>query len=210
MAVTPISAQVIIKTDDAISAYYITNSWCVQSSDYPNATELDEWAIDFKAFYDTMRTYFGDTVAQNGHEIKWYDLSFTTPPNYPIHTSTFNLISNPGVDGMPSEVALCLSFQGEKVPGFPQRRRRGRIYFGPIVSTASAGGRPTSAIITALAGAGDALATALPANSMVGNLAVWSPSDAAAVVVTDGWVDNAFDTQRRRGVERTSRTTWTV
>lgn len=210
MAVTPVRAQVIIKTDDAISANYITNSWCLSCSDFPAQSELDDYTADFKTFYDTMRTFFGDTVAQNGHEIKYYDLTQTVPPNYPIGTGTFNLTSNPGTDGMPSEVALCLSFQGTKSPGFPQARRRGRIYFGPIVSTASAGGRPTSALITALAGAGDALATALPLNTLPANLAVWSASNNDAVVVTDGWVDNAFDTQRRRGIERTARTTWAV
>jgi len=210
MAITPIRAQVIIKTDDAISANYVTNSWCLLCSDYPNSTELEDYTEDFQDFYDSMRTYFGDTVAQNNHEIKYYDLTQTTPPNYPILEDTFNLTSNPGTDGMPSEVALCLSFQGEKVPGFPQARRRGRIYFGPIVATATAGGRPTSGLVTALSNAGDALATALPGNTMPANLAVWSVADGAAVPVTDGWVDNAFDTQRRRGVDRTSRTTWAV
>ena len=208
--VVPLRAQVIIKTDDAVSENYVTNSWCVEAADFPSESELQEYTDDFKAFYDAMRTYFGNTVAQNGHEVKWYDLTQATPPNYPITTQTFNLTSNPGTDGMPSEVALCMSFQGEKVPGFPQRRRRGRIYFGPIVSTASAGGRPTTAIITALANAGAALGAALPTSTNPGQLSVWSTSDAAAVEVTNGWVDNAFDTQRRRGIDPTTRTTFLV
>lgn len=206
---TDIRAQVSIKTDDAIAANYVTNSWCIKSAAEPSDAHFDAYTLAFKGFYDTMRTYFGDTVAQNNHEIKYYDLEQLVPPNYPLSTKTFNLTSNPGVDGMPSEVALCLSFQGQRAPGFPQSRRRGRIYFGPIVSTASAGGRPTSAIITALAGAGHSLSVALQAVS--GNstrLAVWSSANADAVEVTDGWVDNAFDTQRRRGIERTARTTW--
>jgi len=203
-------AQVILHTDNATPEDYVTNSWCVTTTGTPTTPGLNDFTVAFKDFYDDLASFLGATIAQNGHEVKYYDLNQLVPPNYPILEDTFNLTSNPGIDGMPSEVALCLSFQGEKVPGFPQARRRGRIYFGPIVATATAGGRPTSGLVTALSNAGDALATALPGNTMPANLAVWSVADGAAVPVTDGWVDNAFDTQRRRGVDRTSRTTWAV
>jgi hypothetical protein len=204
----PVRAQVILHTDDAISANYVTNSWCIKAFSPPDDGELQEYTDALKAFYNNMRTYFGDTIAQNGHEVKYYDLTNSTPPNYPMATDVFNLTSNPSVDGMPSEVALCLSFQGTKASGFPQARRRGRIYFGPIVSTASAGGRPTAGIMTAMANAATQLASDLAACSNIGVLSVWSTSDGVSVDVDNGWVDNAFDTQRRRGIERTSRTTW--
>jgi hypothetical protein len=54
------------------------------------------------------------------------------------------------------------------------------------------------------------LASNLLAASNPATLAVWSPSNGDAVPVTDGWVDNAWDTQRRRGIDRTARSTWTV
>lgn len=210
MAVTPVRAQVIIKTDDAISENYVTNSWCISCADFPSGAECDEYTVCFDGFYTSMTSYFGDVVAQNGHEVKYYDLTQTVPPNYPIASTTFNLSSNPGIDTLPTEVALCLSFQGEKVPGFPQARRRGRIYFGPVNANQTGGGRPVSGIITALTTTADALATALLACSNAATLSVWSGTNAASVPVTDGWVDNAWDTQRRRGIDRTTRTTFTI
>jgi hypothetical protein len=38
---------------------------------------------------------------------------------------------------------------------------------------------------------------------------VYSPTDDAYHEVANGWVDNAWDTQRRRGYKPTSRTTFT-
>jgi len=207
---TPVRVQAIIKTDDAISENYVTNSWCIDCANYPSDSELDEYVVDFDQFYTTMTGFFGNTVAQNGHELKFYDLSQTVPPNYPIAIKTFDLASNPSTDGLPSEVALCLSMQGAKSSGFPQARRRGRIYFGPLHAGTTADGRPTTAVINALAAAADALATGLLASTNSAILSIWSVANAAAVHVNDGWVDNAWDTQRRRGIDRTTRTTFTL
>jgi len=207
---TPVRAQVIIHTDDAVSENFVTNSWCIDCTNFPSLSDLADYTADFDAFYTLLVSYFSNTVAQNGHEIKFYDLSQLVPPNYPIGTTTWNLPSNPGTDGLPSEVALCLSFQGERSPGFPQRRRRGRIYFGPLQAGTTSGGRPAAAMVTAMNTAIEALQVALLTNSNPATLSVWSPSDAIAVPVTDGWIDDAWDTQRRRGLARTVRTTWTV
>jgi hypothetical protein len=47
-------------------------------------------------------------------------------------------------------------------------------------------------------------------NALAGNndWCVWSVADQIAVPVANGWIDNAFDVQRRRGVDYTSRTLW--
>jgi hypothetical protein len=123
---------------------------------------------------------------------------------------------------LPNEVALCLSYQAVAISGESQARRRGRIFFGPLCNTAntlSATGecRPSAALVTALCGAATLLAT--PAATAAGDLvhwAVYSPTtdltetiDDAFQDVDNGWVDNSFDTQRRRGRDATARTTWT-
>lgn len=94
----------------------------------------------------------------------------------------------------------------------PQARRRGRIYLGPfgqtvLGTTAVTSDRPLAAAVTAIANAATALATAT-AGAVV-PWVIYSPTNGSGAVVTDGWVDNAFDTQRRRGVAATSRTLWT-
>ena len=198
----------ILKTKDNLAANFVTNSWCVVSAGATSSSDLAEYTTAFKDFYDDMAGLIGNSIAQNGHEIKWYDLPGPGAPNYPIEIDVWNLAANPTTASLPHEVAVGLSFQGLKIPGQPQSRRRGRIYFGPLTNTANDDGRPSSATRSTLATAAATLTSNLKAASVPGTLSVWSQVDAAAVTVVDGWVDNSFDTQRRRGVQPTTRQTW--
>lgn len=200
-----VRAQVILKTNNAISEDFATNSWCFTGEDTEESTT--QLTVSLAAFYNTMRPYLGGQMAQNGHLIKFSNLP-GVKPNYPFIETSFNLTTAPSGDPAPSEVALCLSFQGSRASGFPQARRRGRVFIGPLLLNTSSVGRPTTTIVTALAGAGDALKTSVDAITGDVAWAVWSQVDQAAVPVTDGWVDNAFDTVRRRGIRPNSRTTF--
>jgi len=205
-----VRAQVILHTVDALSANYVTNSWCFETADPPGPAEYADYTTAFKDFYDDLSGLISVNIAQNGHEVKYYDLEQSPPPNYPTAIEVFNLTTAPTAATLPTEVACCLSMQGQKVPGLVQRRRRGRIYIGPLSTAASTLGRPSTTLQSTLASACQSLATALAAADEPGNLAIWSEVDGDAVPVTDGWIDNAFDTQRRRGVQTTSRTTFTI
>jgi len=101
---------------------------------------------------------------------------------------------------MPHEVAAVLSFYSTlNLP-----RRRGRIYLGPVAtSTAAADGLISAAIRTKML----TLATAL---GNVGGVDVdWQTFSRVENLrrrVTNAWADNAWDTQRRRGIKPTTRT----
>jgi len=204
-------AQVSLHTVDADEENYVTNVWAFNDG---SLAGFDASATTIlKAFYDSLSTYLSPAIAQNGHTIKWYSLPLGPPPNYPTSETTFNLTSAPSGTAMPSEVATCLSFQGVTITGQPQRRRRGRIYLGPLNSTAlgigTDAGRVSATLRTGMTTAADTLA-----NSIMGlgaaRWGVWSGTDSALVNVDNGWIDNAFDTQRRRGLADTARTTFTV
>jgi hypothetical protein len=123
--------------------------------------------------------------------------------------------SGGGSQNLPSEVSLCASYFAER--NLP--RQRGRIYIGPLNNTALSGSnvnvaRPNGDLITTLAGSAKRLAAA------GGTAFSWSVLSAAAFAaggpdafplrgITDGWVDNAFDTQRRRGEDANLRIEWT-
>lgn len=199
--------QVILKTTDNLPANFVTNTL------YFDTTVNDANLEDIR---DAIRDHYGNilqafcptTVAQNGHEMKVYDV-LQSAPNYPIRQYTWNSPYPGSGDPLPSEVAMVASFQGPKQSGIPQARRRGRNYIGPLRTSLVSAGRPSSTAITNLAAAfegfGDDIA-ALTATDWV----VWSGVSQTAVEVTDGWVDNAFDTQRRRGVQTTARTSWVL
>lgn len=201
-------AQVILHTVNNLAADYVTNSWAVSPAGTVADADIQEYTDAFKDFYDDLSGILGEPIAQNGHQIKWYDLMTPVPPNYPLTTDTFNLASAPTGNPLPSEVAICLSFQGARVSGFPQRRRRGRIYIGPLNQNINSAGRPSSGAISTIASAAATLTSNLKACSVPGTLGVWSHVDSLLVPVEDGWVDNSFDTQRRRGIVSTSRNTW--
>jgi len=201
-----VRAQIILHTVDAFPANYVTNSIAFIGTDpVADATAI---TTHIKTFYDTWRnTYMSSAIAQNGHEVKFYDLPGVMP-NYPVLETTFNLAAAPAATPLPSELAICVSFNGQRVPGFPQARRRGRIYCGPLGTNANSNGRPAAAFITAMTGAASAFKASIDGMASDTEWAIWSVADQTGVDIVGGWVDNCFDVQRRRGIEETSRTTW--
>lgn len=194
-----------------ISADFVTNSWCIDTGAFaPDGSELDDFVAIFKDFYDDIESLLSVDIAQTGHIIKFIDLESVLVPNYPYFETTFNLLTNPSAAAFPQEVALCLSMQGARVSGTPQARRRGRVFIGPITTATMTDGRPNSTARGTLATAADTLAGNLKAAERPSELSIWSVTDGVAVVVRDGWVDNAYDTQRRRGVSPTARSVFEV
>lgn len=95
----------------------------------------------------------------------------------------------------------------------PAARRRGRIFVGPISTTGiseNAGTDfevvPSTQLRSTVAQATEDLMNAAFTGGW--ELAVYSPTADEAYPVVGGFVDNAFDTQRRRGNEATGRTVW--
>ena len=140
--------------------------------------------------------------------VKFYDLSDPTP-RQPIYEFDFSSFV-PGSSALPEEVALCLSFQGAAVSGANQARRRGRLYIGPFFNTATvitSSGDPNVAsngLAQTMQSCGAFLLAASEA-AADWSWAVYSPTNGSAVAVDNGWVDNAWDTQRRRGKAPSSR-----
>lgn len=204
-----VRAQVTLKTVDLDEGNWVTNVFAFENGSLANFE--DEITPHIKTFYDALRPYMSGAITQLDHQIKWYDLPLVSPPNYPFAETSFGLATAPAGTQLPAEVATCLSFQGARVTGLPQRRRRGRIYLGPLNTTALGSstqvGRPIPGMITAMTAAAAAFRSSVEAEGAC-YWGVWSTVDQALVEVTDGWMDNAFDTQRRRGLKETDRTVW--
>lgn len=193
----------------------VQNTWYFESPGAPSPADAPALFDLLEQFYHDIDTYL---AAQYGPDcvLTFYDMS-QPEPRVPIYEDTATLLMGSG-QSLPAEVALCMSYQGDRVAGANQARRRGRLYFGPLDgdynTTVNFVTRPTSSIITGIRDAGLALMTASAAAGFTWS--VYSPTifastgelNAAYTEITNGWVDNSFDTQRRRGPDSTTRTTW--
>jgi hypothetical protein len=115
--------------------------------------------------------------------------------------------------GFPAEVAVCSSYYA----GVNRPRRRGRHYIGPLAyAVGSSVPSNSEQAVTVLArqtiaqAALDVASTSLGVTwVLVTRGGVVAPVEpASAQVVTAGWVDDAFDIQRRRGRKAAVRTAW--
>lgn len=208
--------------DGVVNTFYFHHPLDTWAGD--TALELAQVVVDF---YDhahpgqsvSLRTFIAEaTMAPLRHTVKVYDMADTEPRTPQIVHTTAGGGANNVVTPMPSEVALCMSYRGALVSGLNPARRRGRIYLGPlssgIVTQDTAGwSRPDPAyradILLAAQGMNaDALTEGWTWMCQSG-AGTQTPVDLPHVFtpITHVWVDDAWDTQRRRGAPSTSRVT---
>jgi hypothetical protein len=175
-------------------------------------------------FYAAVKSFLSSQYAWNSGTYEYIDMA-DGQPRIPFKTDSAALgtLSTTNSD-MPAEISLCCSYRATPTSGLNSRRRRGRIFLGPLQF--GAGDWPVQASVNV-----DSIATAFSALLTLTNvsLAVYSrythhdvpvgdniadypdevPSllDDAFVPATQVWVDNAWDVQRRRGPKATYRKT---
>lgn len=206
-------AQTTISMDTGIPADAVTNTMHFDL-DIVNSAPSDiitNAQAALETFYaEAYGLYYSPAVNPVGLTTEWYNLA-DTPPRVPASTRTWDLgTTNNNSLALPPEVALVASFQGPKLSGVNQARRRNRIFLGPLNGATLAAGTGQAGVASQIVTAMENLSAA--STSSVGDDSwtwVWySPTDSQGGNVTNGWCDNAFDTQRRRGLIATSRSTW--
>ena len=196
------TSQFTVETVDNNPANFATNTWHCEAAD---TAAVIAFNVQVANFYAAVDTYFSVlTKGTNGLRWKSYDKA-DPEPRAPRVTGVGNLTPG-GALGLPTEVALCVSFQSVALSGTPQARRRGRIFL-PFIEAAqnATDSRPSASMVNGVAAAADALVTASKA-ATTWLWCVYSPTTGQSTEVDNGWVDNEWDTQRRRGRERTTRT----
>lgn len=189
----------------------ITNTWAYTTLDTDQLTPGHAMQADLVDFYEAWATYRGALHDWDSATCRIYDLA-DTEPRTPFINELLGLSATAAATTLPSEVALCLSFQASPFSGAVQARRRGRVYLGTFATVAanSTDGRPNNTMVNLLSAAGGDLLAASQATSGAGSY-IWcvvsmaggGPAEFAAV--EEGWVDNAWDTQRRRGLGFTNK-----
>jgi hypothetical protein len=208
-------AQVTFQRTTLVAEDQIVNTFHFETLGAPDASDLDSIALRLQNFYRnpaggtddiqhwTSNVIIGGTL----HTIKMYDMSQPIP-RAPLRTSPLSF--NPGGIGgitLPAEVALVLSLRAVRAPGVPASRARGRIYLGPFMGGAvgpgAAGdGRPNATLQTVMNNAAIGLRSTVLGPP---RWSVYSRIDNVLRRVTGSSVDNAWDTQRRRGGDPTAK-----
>lgn len=139
------------------------------------------------------------------------------PHGSPVATDSGQVIGAPAsTTNLPSEVAVCVTLRANGWANLPvensagerpKSRASGRMYIGPLNSAALdvAGDRPSLDILSDLRSACATLRDNFDSGGAL--WCVWSRANGAFLPITHVQTDNAFDTQRRRGLAPTSRVT---
>jgi hypothetical protein len=204
-----------VPADDVVNTWhFVVDSLATTASAQAMAERVrDFFIVNPTGEANNVFSQLGNQLASTGHQCVVYYLSDPSP-RVPRYSLTF--AGTPGTSAKPAEVAICVSYQGARTPGLPQSRNRGRVYIGPISATINTTGgddRPHANTMQRFAKAATDLAAKTNAT---GGWVIYSPTlDAlnptgyAPQPVTDGWIDDAFDIQRRRGAKATTRLLWT-
>lgn len=180
---------------------------------------------------DPLAEYLSPHISRltNACTVDVYDVSTVLgglPHGSPVYSETFTMSAPASVNPVPSEVALAITLRATgwalapveapdgaddfNAPDRPRARHTGKIYVGPFTTPmlldVSGVSRPQPMLITRLLDSVEHVQIRALADADA-RLAVWSRADQLMRGVTDAQVDNAWDTQRRRGQDSTSRTT---
>jgi hypothetical protein len=180
-------------------------------ADDNKVTAADDIAAALVDFYETA----GPTTSINARRgvtvndlmtFKIYKLTDAKPREPLVRTHT-TPTARLAAGLWPEESTICLSFSAAPPH---TARRRGRIYIGPLNS--SCGAQEATSNICRVSGAVQAdfaaAAVRLANHVDAGWLIHSSMAGGTFAAVETGWVDNAFDTQRRRGPDASNRFTW--
>lgn len=196
----------------------------------PATTSIGEQlALLIRGFYDGHAVtasnnpgyYLSQAVANPGEFLKIYDLdaALHSPPVFSyLYEDVIEVGDNPS---LPAEIAVCLTIEAYATGVLAgtgagsKARRRNRMYIGPLShaaessSTSTGSSRPNATLREALCREYIAL---VDAAGLIGiDLGVYSKADDTFAAPTRVWVDDAWDTQRRRGQNASGKTVgiWT-
>lgn len=196
-------------------------------------TRLDAFYTDTPADADagfSISDYLGIQISRTASAASflfyWSDTIAPVDMDWgsPVRMTSWTVPAPVGSTGLPGEVAIALSYNADltDVPETqtnpdpppatirPAARLRGRIFLGPLTTGAMSneGANQDASVTSSLR---ENLCYALEALMNSNALTTWcllSQVNASVHEIVGGYVDDAFDTQRRRGTKAEVRTAW--
>lgn len=215
-------ASVTIPLDSGIPDDAVVNTFYFDQDDNgilpPPGDSYDGVMSSLTQLYTAIDALILPNSVGNLITVRIYDMR-DAEPRVVRHTEDIE-ITPADTDPFPGEVALCVSFAAAEVSGANRARRRGRVFLGPCkIGAGNIVGfqnRPRTDTRTEIAAAFHDLATPNDIGGSSLSWAIFSPTtlaggstiDDAFNDVESGWIDDSWDTQRRRGAAATSRVTF--
>lgn len=177
------------------------NTWHFSVAGADSPTTRADAFLALEAFYTEVAPHLPS--AMTPLDYKLYMLSDAKPR--PVELNTPAWVPSGGSGQLPWEVATCLSFYHDRnIP-----RQRGRVFIGPLTTAevSQVGGipKPNAIFRDALLDGAQAIWDYLDTQAEGVEWGLYSPTSGMIHTVDHAWVDDAFDTQRRRGNEPSSR-----
>lgn len=184
----------------------VMNTWHIATE---GATTPDTAAGDFvntflDSFYQSIDVQLAGELQGAVPLVRCFNLIEPKPrqPHAEMNLTALTTTSS----ALPREVACCLSYKAQYQSGVSPKRRRGRIYLGPLQNGAitSSTGLFASGMVSLITSAAQTLIDASQASALW-KWVVYSPTTDTAGTgetgmypVVSGWVDDNPDIQRRR------------
>jgi hypothetical protein len=199
----------------------------------PVTASMDEIVTRLSAFYNStpagatagfsISDYIGIQVARTASNCRFVFYfsetiaPVTTPWGSPVRSTNWTIGAPVSATGYPGEVAAAISYHADltDVPESsgdtrPAARKRGRIFLGPLTTAigSNEGVNQDASITSSIRTNLGKSALALRDSNALTTWCVYSPTANTVYEVVGGYVDDAFDTQRRRGTKAEIRTVW--
>lgn len=219
-AVAKLAARTGLPRDDADLTFHYSFATTPGSSDYDNLAGVISFFLNAppSGHTDHVRDYISqdrDTGTGHCHVVFYLMPSTPGPTGAPVHTTAFTFSggSIPAAP-LPDQDAACLSFHADLTGAVHPRRLRGRVFLGPLGSLAleegsgGIGAQSVSSNFLSVATASAHAELLLDAASFGWTWVVFSRVDWAGHTVVGGYMDDRFDTQRRRLQKPSGRVTF--
>lgn len=194
------------------------NTWhCVTVGATTSLAASTAFSLELQTFYNAVDAQFSNEFSGVTPLFRAFDLS-EPKPRQPINEDTYAAMTT-STDRGAREIACVLSYKGTYISGVSPKRKRGRIFLGPLTRGAidATDGFFTTGFVAVITAAATALQTA-SAGSAAFRWVIYSPrTDTAGLgqdadswdAVQEGWVDDNPAIQRRRSSTTHNKTAWT-
>lgn len=187
-------AQVAIQADTALAAdAMVVTPWFMDNGATTDPTNLATGLVDI--FVGQATSW---SINPTECTCRIYEQTSATQTGPPVATVTKYKGTTLASSVFPRETAVCLSFYADR----NEKSRRGRLYLPMSITSLGYAARPGGATMTRALSIGTKLAAL---GGLDVDWVVYSRTKAAHYKVTDCWVDDEWDTQRRRGLRPTTR-----